>query len=157
MRRRPKHPPLTAATLLAYTVGAIAAVVGFFAGGTAETVTEWALVIGSVLAVATIIAGIADLRALRTRTRAANTVNVHAGIQLGSAAVLVAATVAAVAADQGDVPPQVLALTLIGWAFLVTGATYGAVAAHLYGAGMREETLKSVHAPRGPRELGDRV
>lgn len=155
MPRRPKHPPLTALTLLAYTVAAIAATVGFFAGGTAETVTEWALVIGSISAAATIVTGVADLRAMRTRTRAANTVNVHAGIQLGTVAVLLAATVAAVVADQGDVPPQVLALTLLGWALLAIGATYGAIAANMYGAGFREETLKPVHAPRGPRELGD--
>jgi uncharacterized membrane protein len=153
--RRPKHPPLTVLTLLAYTVAAVAAVIGFFAGGTAETVTEWALVIGSISAVATAIAGVADLRAMRTRTRAANTVNVHVGFQLGAVVVLLAATAAAVVADQGDVPPQVLALTLIGWVLLITGATYGAVAANLYGAGFREETLKPVHAPRGPRGLGE--
>lgn len=144
-------------TLLAYTVGVVAVVIGFFSGGTAETVAEWALVIGSVSAVATIIAGIADLRAMRTRTRAANTVNVHAGIQLGAAALLVAATVGAVVADQGDVPPAVLALSLAGYALLLTGATYGAIAAHAYGAGLREETLKPQYAPRGPRELRDEV
>jgi hypothetical protein len=112
-------------------------------GGTLVDVWWGALVVASAASLVVVATGIADLSALQPRSRAFNAASLHAAIMLGGVAVLVAVTVRMGISPGGPSGDAVdLALTLTAFVVLTGGALGGLLAAHVYGAGLREETLK---------------
>lgn len=148
---RSRHPRLVAAPLAAFSIAALAAALGAagVAEGAAARVLAVALPVGVLVAIPTAATGLRDLARLRPRTRAGRLAAVHGGIMFGAIAMMIAATAMTWGAmDDGDVRPIHAALTLGGVAILLTGAAIGAAARHLYGAGLREETIRD-GAPAG--------
>lgn len=150
-RRIPRHPPLTRVVLTATLVAAAAAVLSAVdAWGDVTAVIWWiALLVAAVAAVPTAALGVLDLRALRGQTRAARTATVHAAVMAAVTAILVIVTVRGVPffADR-DVDPASVAMTLVVLVGYTLGGLGGAVAMHVYGAGLRDETLRADALPR---------
>src|SRR5919199_3197506 len=132
----PLHPPLTDATIGAYTFATIAAVlskIGIAEHGMAQA--WWlALVVGAVTSAATIVAGFADWLVIRSGTPLKRTATLHA-VTNAVASVFFLIAIFAGHDDYANkaVSAGSLILTLIGFAFLTAGGTMGGSITYVHG------------------------
>jgi len=142
----PLHPPLTDATIGAYTLATVMAVLSRLGVSEHNTATAWwlALVTALAITVPTAITGFAEWLEIEGGTPLWRTVTFHLSAMLG-ATVVFAIAAGAGHADyvDGTVGGGALVLTLIGFALLTLGGWLGG--AIVFTHGMR--VLKLVDEP----------
>lgn len=132
----PAHPPLTDATIGAFTVATILAVIGLFGGiEDAAGKAMWlALVIGLAVAAATVVTGWADYFQISSGTPLKRTALIHG---LSNATANVFFLVAAILQYEGYRDGEVLALpailTIVGFGFLTVGGWLGGTIVYVHG------------------------
>ena len=149
----PLHPPLTDATIGAYTFATIAAVLSKLGIAEHGFAHGWwlALVVGIVTSVATIAAGVADWATIERGTPLKRTANTHA---MTNAAASVLFILAAIFGHGGyadaSVTTGAFILTLLGFAFLTLGGTMGGSITYVHGMrvlGLVDEKSEKAMAP----------
>jgi uncharacterized membrane protein len=142
----PLHPPLTDATIGAYTFATVMAVLSRVGVSEQNTATAWwlALVTGLAITIPTAITGFADWLYIEAGTPLWRTATFHLSAML-SATVMFAIAAGAGHADytDGSVGGGSLVLTLVGFALLTLGGWLGG--AIVFTHGMR--VLKLVDQP----------
>jgi uncharacterized membrane protein len=142
----PLHPPLTDATIGAYTFATVIAVLSKLGVSEHNTATAWwlALVTGLAITVPTAITGFAEWLYLETGTQLWRTATFHLSAML-SATVVFAIAVGVGHSDyvNGSVGGGSLVLTLVGFGLLTLGGWLGG--AIVFTHGMR--VLKLVDEP----------
>jgi uncharacterized membrane protein len=142
----PLHPPLTDATIGAYTFAAAMAVLSRLGVSEHNTATAWwlALITGLVITIPTALTGFADWLELSSGTPLWRTATLHLSVML-TATVVFAITAGAGHADyvDGSVGGGSLILTLVGYVLLAAGGWLGG--AIVFTHGMR--VLKLVDEP----------
>jgi uncharacterized membrane protein len=132
----PLHPPLTDATLGAYTFATAMAVLSRLGVSEHNTATAWwlALIAGLVVTVPTAATGFADWLDIRRGTPLWRTATLHMTAML-TATALFAITAGAGHADyvDGTVGGGSLVLTLVGYGVLATGGWLGGALVFTYG------------------------
>ena len=132
----PLHPPLTDATIGAYTFATVAALLSKLGIAEHNFATAWwlALVVGIVFSTATVAAGVADWLVISPGTELKRTANYHA---LANATASVFFVLAAIFGHGGYVDEAVttgsFVLTLLGFAFLTAGGTMGGSITYVHG------------------------
>ena len=132
----PIHPPLTDATIGALTFATVAAILSKLGVAEEAFAHGWwlALVVGIVFASVTALTGLADYFTISSGTPLKRTATTHG---LANAAATVAFVLAAIVgydAYQDDaVNTGGLLLTLIGFAFLTAGGTFGGSIVYVHG------------------------
>lgn len=132
----PLHPPLTDATIGAYTFATIAAVLSKLGVAKHGFAQGWwlALVVGIVLSSLTVLAGLADYLQIRRGTELRRTATWHA---LANATASVFFVLAAVFGHGGYADKAVgtgsFLLTLLGFGFLTVGGTLGGAITYVHG------------------------
>ena len=142
----PLHPPLTDATIGAYTAATAFAVLGKLGVSEENLATAWwlALVAGLVVTVPTALSGFADWLDISRRTPLWRTATTHLLVMLSAtAAFLLAAGVGHSGYADGEVNGSGLVLTLIGFGLLTLGGWIGGSIVYVHG--MR--VLKLVDEP----------
>lgn len=152
----PLHPPLTDATIGAFTVGSIAMILAWIGlwpevlVGSAFT----ALVVGVVLAVPTGITGFVDYRDLPRGQPARGTALVHLGVMVTAVVLfLVALVVLGSAGLDAGVPVGAGLLTILAMAVLTLGGWLGGGLVFVNGVrvlGDRSASTKTVAVPSLP-------
>ena len=132
----PLHPPLTDATIGAYTVAAVLAVIG--ALGWAEDAAGkgmWlALVVGLAFSSLTVVTGLVDYFAIRSGTPLKRTATMHAVANAaGSAFFVLAAITQYDGYRDGEVTGAGLLFTLVGFGFLTIGGWLGGSIVYVHG------------------------
>ena len=149
----PLHPPLTDATIGAYTFATIMAVLSRLGVSEHNTATGWwlALVTGLAITIPTAITGFADWLTISSDTPLWRTATLHLSAML-AATVVFAITAGAGHADyvDGSIGGGALVLTLVGFAVLTLGGWLGG--AIVFTHGMRvlelvEETTSRAISP----------
>jgi uncharacterized membrane protein len=144
----PLHPPLTDATIGAYTFATIAAVLSRLGVSEDNLATAWwlALVTGLGITIPTALTGFFDWLEIQSGTPLWRTATLHLSAML-TATVVFAITAGAGHADyvDGSVGGGALVLTLVGFALLTLGGWLGG--AIVFTHGMR--VLKLVDEPTG--------
>jgi uncharacterized membrane protein len=144
----PLHPPLTDATIGAYTFATIAAVLSRLGVSEHNLATAWwlALVTGLGITIPTALTGFFDWLEIQSGTPLWRTATLHLSAML-TATVVFAITAGAGHADyvDGSVGGGALVLTLVGFALLTVGGWLGG--AIVFTHGMR--VLKLVDEPTG--------
>jgi uncharacterized membrane protein len=150
----PLHPPLTDATIGAYTFATIAAVLSKLGIAEHGFAHGWwlALVVGIVTSVATIGAGLADWLVISPGTPLKRTATTHA---LTNAVASVFFVLAAIFGHGGYADAAVTTgafiLTLLGFVFLTAGGTMGGGITYVHG--MRVLSLPDEPAPKAMSPL----
>jgi uncharacterized membrane protein len=132
----PSHPPLTDATIGAYTFATIAAVLS--KAGVAEHpfAQAWwlALVVGACTSVLTIVTGLLDWLQISSGTPMKRTANLHA-LTNAAASVLVLLAIVLGHPDYVDraVGTVPFVLTLVGFVLLAAGGTMGGSITYVHG------------------------
>jgi uncharacterized membrane protein len=132
----PSHPPLTDATIGAYTFATIAAVLSKLGVAEGAFAQAWwlALIVGAITSLFTIATGFLDWLKISRGTPLWRTATIHAGTNaLASVAFLIA-----IGAGHDDylgraVHSSSLILTLIGFGILTIGGTIGGSITYVYG------------------------
>ena len=124
-------------------VAAAAAIAGLTVadGSTVRSVWWWAALAAVVTAAPAVVTGLMDYRALRRRTRASRSINLHAPLMGTGVFLLLLVVIRAGFDGREGIGTFEGIVTLALAALLVTGAVIGALAVHVRGAGVREETL----------------
>lgn len=133
---KPSHPPLTDASIGAYTVGVAMLVLGAFGVEEEQTAHGALLAIGGGLALAapTALTGLLDWLAIPKRTPARTTATVHLLVMLTATVVFVVAFIAHLDGyDDGEVESLSLVLGLAGEALLAAGGYIGGTIVFVYG------------------------
>ena len=142
----PLHPPLTDATIGAYTAATAFAVLGKLGVSEENLATAWwlALVVGLVATGPTAIAGFADWLDIERGTPLFRTATAHMLAMLtATAAFLLAAGVGHAGYTDREITGSGLVLTLMGFALLTLGCWIGGSVVYVHG--MR--VLNLVHEP----------
>ncbi|HEY6961864.1 MAG TPA: DUF2231 domain-containing protein [Gaiellaceae bacterium] len=153
----PLHPPLTDATIGAYTFATIAAVCSKLGIADRGFAHGWwlALVVGLVTSLATIAAGLADWLVISPGTPLKRTATTHA---LTNAVASVFFVLAAIFGHGGyahaSVTTGAFILTLIGFVFLTAGGTMGGGITYVHG--MRVLNLVDEPAAKAMSPLPER-
>ena len=132
----PSHPPLTDATIGAYTFATVAAVLSKLGISEHNFARAWwlALVVAIVFSSVTIMAGVADWLKIDRGTELKRTANYHA---MANATASVFFILAAIFGHGGYVDDAVTTgafiLTLLGFAFLTLGGTMGGSITYVHG------------------------
>jgi uncharacterized membrane protein len=132
----PLHPPLTDATIGAYTVAAILGILAVAGVSTARTTTGWwlAVLVALCLTVPTAITGLADWLEITRGTPLWQVATAHMVAMVTASVFFLAALLVGhgdyTAASLGGGP---LALTLIGFAALTLGGWLGGTIVFVYG------------------------
>ena len=132
----PLHPPLTDATIGAYTFATIAGVLSALGIAEDGAAKAWwlALVVGLVTGVATVAAGLADYLTINSGTPLKRTATLHALLNAaGTVFFLTAAIVGYDGYKDAAVTAGPLILTLIGFGFLTAGGTVGGSITYVHG------------------------
>jgi uncharacterized membrane protein len=156
----PLHPPLTDATIGAYTFATIAAVLSKLGIAEHGFAQGWwlALVVGIATSVLTILAGLVDYFRISPGTQLRRTATYHA---LANACASVFFILAAIFGHGGyadkAVPTGSFLLTLIGFLFLTLGGTIGGGITYVHG--MRVLNLQDEQAEKAasPIPTDDKV
>lgn len=132
----PLHPPLTDATIGAFTVGTIAAALAWF--GVLEDVlvptAVAALVIGLAFAVPTAITGLADLLAIDEDAPARLVGLVHLGLMtLAATGFFVAVLLLLPSLEEEVVSTSATAVAVVSFAVMTVGGWVGGSLAYVYG------------------------
>jgi uncharacterized membrane protein len=132
----PIHPPLTDATIGAYTFATIAAVLSKLGVAEEEFAHGWwlALVVGLVLSAPTALTGLADWLRISPGTPLKRTATVHALTMVG-ATVLFAVTIGAGHGGytDGEVSTGAFILNLLAFGLLTAGGTFGGSITYVHG------------------------
>ncbi len=132
----PSHPPLTDATIGAYTFAAIAAVLsalGVAEGGFAQA--WWlALIVGAITSGATVLTGLLDWLKISSGSPLWRTATLHA-LTMASATVFFVLAILLGHEDYTEryVGAVSLILTLVGFGLLTAGGTMGGAITYVYG------------------------
>ena len=149
----PLHPPLTDATIGAYTVSAVLGVLGALGVAEASMAKGWwlALIVGLIVSAPTALTGLVDWLTISRGSDLWRTATLHM-VSMVSATVFFA--FAAIwghgGYDDGDVPGGPLALTLIGYALLTLGGWLGGTVVYVHGMrvlGLQEEPTERAVSP----------
>ena len=135
-RGHPMHPPLTDASLGAYTVGTIAVLLGCLGIEEAAMakVAFLAIVIGLVVSVATIVTGFLDYLKISRGTPLWNTATLHWVLMaLANGAFIVAAVFLQDAYSTGDLGVVAGVVTIGAFLVVASGAYVGGTAVYWYG------------------------
>ncbi len=157
----PLHPPLTGATIGAYTVAAALAVLGFAGVAEHRLATGWwlALVAGLAVTILTALTGFIDWLSITRGTPLWRTATSHMIAMLAASALfLVAALVGHSAYTQGHVCSLGLALTLGGFVLLTLGGWLGGSIVFVYGmrvVGLPEEPASRAVNPFAAKRDGE--
>lgn len=144
-RGHPAHPPLTDASIGSYTVGTVAAVLGW--AGMEETAMAKAafvaIVIGLVISVATILTGVVDYLRIRRGTALWNTATVHWIVMaLANGAFIIAAAMLQGGFDASQMGAGAALMTIVGFVLLLVGGWIGGAITYVYGMRVISETDK---------------
>jgi uncharacterized membrane protein len=154
----PLHPPLTDATIGAYTVATILAVLGALGVSPENVTTGWwlALVVGLVVTVPTAITGTLDWLDITPGTPLWRTATLHGATMFTAAAVFfVTAIVGHYDYLRGDVSTGSLVLTASGFAVLTLGGWLGGSVVFVHGMrvlSLAEEPTARAIAPGRPEK-----
>lgn len=135
-RGHPAHPPLTDASIGAYTVATVAAVLSW--GGIEEAAMAKtafaAIVIGLVVSVVTILTGFVDYLRIRRGTPLWNTATVHWIVMaLANGAFIAAAALLDGGFDADKVEAGAALTTIGGYVLLFVGGWIGGAITYVYG------------------------
>jgi uncharacterized membrane protein len=132
----PSHPPLTDATIGAYTFATVAAVLSKLGVAEHAFAQAWwlALVVGAVTSAATVFTGLLDWLKIESGTPLKRTATLHA---LTNAVASVFFVIAIVVGHYGysdkEVNTSGLILTVLGFVFLTAGGTMGGSITYVHG------------------------
>jgi uncharacterized membrane protein len=142
----PLHPPLTDATIGAYTVSAALGFLGWLGVAEDRLASAWwlALVVGLIVSAPTALTGLADWLGITRRTELWKTATAHMLAMLTATVLFVLAAIFGHAGyDDGQVTGGSLFLTLLGYGVLTAGGYLGGTVVFVHG--MR--VLKLVEEP----------
>jgi uncharacterized membrane protein len=149
----PLHPPLTDATLGAYTFATVMAVLSRLGVSDHNTATAWwlALVTGLAITLPTALTGFLDWLDISRGTPLWRTATLHMGAML-TATIIFAITAGAGHGDyvDGVISGGSLVLTLVGFAVLTTGGWLGGAIVFVHGMrvlSLVDEPTKSAVSP----------
>jgi uncharacterized membrane protein len=132
----PIHPPLTDATIGAYTFATIAAVLSKLGVAEEGFAHGWwlALVVGLVISAATALTGLVDYLRISTGTPLKRTATVHA-LTMVAATVVFAVAIGAGHGGYSDaeVTTGAFLLTLVGFGLLTAGGMFGGSVTYVHG------------------------
>jgi uncharacterized membrane protein len=154
----PLHPPLTDATIGAYTFATVAAVLSKLGIAKHGFAHAWwlALVLGIVFSSATIVAGFADYLQIRSGTELKRTATFHAAANaVGSVFFILAAIFGHGGYVDESVTTGAFLLTLVGFAFLTLGGTMGGSITYVHGMrvlNLVDEPSERAMTPMASRE-----
>lgn len=144
-RGHPAHPPLTDASIGAYTVGMVAAILGW-AGVEEPAMAKAAyvaIVIGLVVSVATIVTGFVDYLRIRRGTPLWNTATVHWVVMaLANGAFVTSAAMLQGGFDASEMGSGAALMTIVGFVLLLIGGWIGGAITYVYGMRVISETDK---------------
>jgi uncharacterized membrane protein len=144
----PLHPPLTDATIGAYTVSAALGFLGWLGVAEDRLASGWwlALIVGLIVSAPTALAGLADWLTIRRGTPLWRTATAHM-LAMVTATVFfgLAAIFGYGAYDDGEVSGGSLFLTLLGYGLLTAGGYLGGTVVFVHG--MR--VLNLIEEPAG--------
>ena len=149
----PAHPPLTDATIGIYTFATIAAVLSKLGIAEEPAANGWwlALVVGLVTTVPTALTGVVDWLTIRKATPLKRTATTHAiAMVAATIAFLIAALVGYDAYQDDAVSTGGLILTLIGFAFLTAGGTFGGSIVYVHGMRVLDLVDEPAHRALSP-------
>ncbi len=154
----PLHPPLTDATIGAYTFAGAMAVLSRLGVSEHNTATAWwlALIAGLVVSGPTAIAGFVDWLQITVGTPLWRTATLHMGVML-TATIIFAITAGAGHADyvDGTVSGGSLVLTLVGFVVLTAGGWFGGSIVFVHGMrvlSLRDEAASRAVSPPPPEK-----
>jgi uncharacterized membrane protein len=149
----PLHPPLTDATIGAYTVAAIAGVFSKVGISTHPAAYAWwiALVVAICISLATALTGLVDWLGIEWWTPLWRTATLHMGIMLTATGVFAGAVLWGHAGyTHGAVRSGPFALTLIGYGVLALGGWVGGAITFVHGMrvlGLQDEPTRRAISP----------
>ena len=149
----PLHPPLTDATIGAYTFATVAAFLDVLEISDAAAAQAWwlALVVGLILTVPTALAGLLDWLTITWRTPLWRTATLHLTAMVSATVFfLIAAIAGKDAFDAGSLGAGDLVLTLIGFGLLTLGGWLGGAIVYVHGMrvlNLVEESALKAAAP----------
>ena len=149
----PLHPPLTDATIGAYTFATIAGVLSALGIAEDGAAKGWwlALVVGLVTGVATVAAGLADYLTISSGTPLKRTATLHALLNAaGTVFFLIATIVGYDGYKDAAVTAGPLIFTLIGFAFLTAGGTVGGSITYVHGMRVLNLVEEPAHRALSP-------
>lgn len=145
----PLHPPLTDATIGAYTVATVLGVLGAFGLAEERMATGWwlALIVGLVFNAPTSTTGLVDWLEIARGTEVWKTATTHL-VTMVSATVFfgLAALVGYSGFSDGEIQAWPLVLTLIGFALLTAGGWIGGAIVYVHGMRVLAEPEKPADA-----------
>jgi uncharacterized membrane protein len=147
-RGHPAHPPLTDISIGSYTVGTVAAVLGWV-GVQEAAMAEAAfvaIVVGLLVSIATILTGFVDYLRIRRGTALWRTSTVHWVVMaLANAAFITAAAMLQGGFDASEMSTSAAVVTIVGFALLVVGGWIGGTITYVYGMRVINERDKPAH------------
>lgn len=154
----PSHPPLTDATIGAYTFATVAALLDVLGIAEENGARAWwlALVVGLIFSAPTVITGLADWLTIAPRTPLKRTATTHALVMTAASVLFVLAVL--VGRDDyqaADVEALPLLLTLAGFAALTVGGWIGGAITYVHGMRvleLPEEPSRRAVAPLTPEK-----
>src|SRR3954452_13483823 len=155
----PSHPPLTDATIGAYTFAAAAAVLSKLGVAEHAFAQAWwlALIVGAVTSLATILTGLLDWLTISSGTPLKRTATLHAATNaVASVFFLLAIIVGHDDYADGAVGTGALLLTLIGFALLTAGGTIGGSITYVHGMRGLELVDAPTRRAAGPARHGEK-
>lgn len=149
----PSHPPLTDATIGAYTFAAAAAVLHALGVAEEETAHAWALalLVGLVFTVPTAVTGFMDWLQISRETPLWRTATSHMVVNLVATALLLVAVGAGYGDGMdGEVSGAALILTLVGFGVLGLGGWIGGSIVFVHGMRVLELPEEPAHRAVSP-------
>ncbi|MBW3665890.1 MAG: DUF2231 domain-containing protein [Actinobacteria bacterium] len=153
-RGHPLHPPLTDASIGAYTVATFAVVAGWLGWSESLMVGTGfvATTVGLVLALPTAVTGLVDLLHIPRDVGARRTAWLHLGIMVSATVLfLVAAVLLYPGYVDGDVPTSAAVTTVVAFAVLTAGGWVGGALAYVHGIRVLNEPNASLDQALRPR------
>lgn len=148
----PLHPPLTDATIGAYTVSTLFGVIGAVGWFVPETATAWwlALVVGLALTFAAVFTGLVDWFDLAWGSAPWKTATRHMAVMLAAWGLFgLAALLGYGGFAEGRVPLEALVLTLAGFGTLTVGGWLGGTMVFVHGMRVLREQGTGREGPAG--------
>jgi uncharacterized membrane protein len=149
----PLHPPLTDATIGAYTTSAALGALGWLGLAESDLAKGWwlALIVGLIVSAPTALAGFADWLQITRGTPLWRTATVHALVNVAATAFFGLAAIAGhIPFHEGRVSGGALLLTLAGFALLALGGWIGGALTYVYGMrvlGLPDEPTRRAVSP----------